>query len=354
MKISTLCKRAGAALLAAALCGTVLAGSGGEKAGDKGSISVLTYEGYFPDNVVAKFTEETGIKWQFTAASSNEEMYDKLRTSPQLYDIVLCGDYMLDTMVKSDMLLALDKGKLSNYGNLDPDFQGKFYDPDNAYTVPYAAGSPVLIYNPEKSPALSAFADLWKPELRDSVVLLDDIRVIQGFAAQSLGCDLNETDPAKLEEVKTKLIELKANVKLFDSNTPHNALVSGDAAAGFMFCSQAATALAENPNLKIAFPAVGAGFGIDCIAVPKGAKNADNAYAFLNFILDGANSAMASEGILYISCNKAAAAHLSDAFKSNPDVYPPDGVMEKAKFILPLDDAATKLYTDNWTAVKNS
>lgn len=354
MKGSMLCKRAGAALLAAVLCGTLLAGCGGEKAENKGSINVLTYEGYFPDNVVAKFTEETGIKWQFTAASSNEEMYDKLRTSPELYDIVLCGDYMLDTMVKSDMLLALDKSKLPNYGNLDPDFQSKFYDPENVYTVPYAAGSPVLIYNPDKAPELTAFADLWKPELADSVVLLDDIRVIQGFTAQSLGYDLNETDPAKLEEVKNKLVALKPNIKLFDSNTPHNALVSGDASAGFMFCSQAAAALAENPNLKIAFPSEGAGFGIDCIAVPAKAPNAENAYAFLNFILDGENSAMASEGILYISCNKAAADHLSDAFKNNPAVYPPAGVMEKAKFILPLDDAATKIYTDNWTAVKNS
>ncbi len=341
-----------AVALSAALCGTLLAGCSG--GGENGVINVLTYEGYFPDNVVQKFTEETGIQWQFTAASSNEEMYDKLRTSPDMYDIVLCGDYMLDTMVQSDMLLALDKEKLPNYGNLNPDYQSKFYDPDNTYTVPYAAGSPVLIYNPETSPALSSFSDLWDESLAGKVVLLDDIRVIQGFTAQSLGYDLNETDPAKLEEVKNRLIELKPNIKLFDSNTPHNALVSGDAAAGFMFCSQAATALAENPNLQIAFPSEGAGFGIDCIAIPAEAPNVDNAYTFLNFILDGENSAMASEGILYISCNQAADAYLSDAFKSNPAVYPPDGVLSDAQFIMPLDDATTQIYTDNWTAIKNS
>ena len=314
----------------------------------------MTYEGYFPDNVVEKFGAETGIKWQFTAASSNEEMYDKLRTSPDLYDIVLCGDYMLDTMVKSDMLTKLDRSKLPNFDNLDPDFQGKYYDPENAYTVPYAAGSPVLIYDPAKSPELSAFGDLWNGELKNNIVLLDDIRVIQGFTAQSLGYGLNEADAGKLEAVKNKLVELKPNIKLFDANTPHDALISGDAAAGFMFCSQAATAIAENPNLKIAFPSEGAGFGIDCITVPAAAPNIDNAYTFLNFILDGENSAMASEGIFYISCNKAADAYLSEAFKNNPAVYPPAGVMEKAQFILPLDDAVAKIYTDNWTAIKNS
>ncbi len=351
MDLKNFCKRAGATLLAAAVGATLLAGCGGS---GKDSINVLTYEGYFPDNVVQKFTEETGIKWQFTAASSNEEMYDKLRTSPDLYDIVLCGDYMLDTMIQSDMLLKLDKSKVTNYGNLDPAFMSKYYDPSNEYTVPYAAGSPVLIWNPDASPALSSFSDLWDASLADKVVLLDDIRVIQGFTAQSLGYDLNETDAQKLEEVKNQLIKLKPNIKLFDSNTPHNALISGDAAAGFMFCSQAATALAENPDLQIAFPSEGAGFGIDCIAIPAAAPNVDNAYAFLNFILEGENSAMASEGIYYISCNQAADAYLSDAFKNNEAVYPPAGVMEKAQFILSLDDATTQIYTDNWTAFKNS
>lgn len=117
-------------------------------AGKNEVINLLTYEGYIPDSVTAAFTEETGIKINLTPISSNEELYEKLKSSPDLYDLVIASYYMLDTMIAEDMLLALDKSKLENFGNLNSEYQGQYYDPGDEYTIPYAAGRPLIVYDP--------------------------------------------------------------------------------------------------------------------------------------------------------------------------------------------------------------
>lgn len=346
-------RKALAILLTLSLCVTLLSACS-KKEDEAKAVNILTYAGYIPDTVLEKLKAD-GFTVNYTSADSNEQMYDKLKSSPELYDIVLCSDYMLDTMIKAEMLKTLDTAKIENFKNINPEFQGKYYDLDNKYTVPYAPGSPLIIYNPDKvDKAITSYADLWDPSFADSLVLIDDMRVVTGITLKSLGYSMNETNEAKLDAAKNKLISLSPNVKLFDSNEPHNALISGDASVGFIFNSQAVAALNANPNLKVVYPAEGLGFGIDCFAISAKAPHADNALEFLNFMLDGKIGAEASEGIFYTCCNSAADEYLSAEFKSNPAIYFPEGKLSNAEFIMPLEDSVTSVYVANWTAFKNS
>lgn len=342
--------------LALILClGLLLCSLSGCQSGEKDSaVNLLTYEGYIPDSVVDAFTKETGIKINLTPISSNEELYEKLKNSPDLYDLVIASDYMLDTMIAEDMLLPLDKTKLENYGNLNAEYMGQYYDPANEYTIPYAAGRPLIVYDPEKvSVDITSYADLWDASLADSIVMIDDMRVVTGITLLSMGYGMNETDPEILSAALDKLKALKPNVKVFTSNYPEQSLISGDASVGFMFSASAALLSGSDKEFKIVYPSEGLGFGIDCLAVSKQAPNADNTYRLLDYLLQAEVGASISEQILYLCCNEAAEAYLSDEYKSNPALFISEEFKD-AGFILSLDEAANKIYSDNWTLFKNS
>lgn len=338
-----------------ALCAAVWltgCGGGGEQAKE---LNIYTWADYVPGEVVARFEEETGIKVNYDNFSENEEMYAKLQaTKGGQYDIIICSDYIVDVMRKEGGLIQeLDTAKLSNYGNVDPNFQNKYYDPDNKYTVPYAAGCAMLMYDTARVPfEIKSYQDLWNPALRDSVVVLDDQRGMIGMALMLRGGSVNETDPEKLEAAKNDLLELKPNIIGFDADKPHDYIISGAAKAGYMFGSQVTAAMEALPSVTFAYPEEGMTFNIDNFVVAKNAPNLENAYTFINYMLDGETSAKASSIINYINCNTAAQPFLPEEFINNKTVNIPQEELAKAQIYEDMGETAV-LYTRIWTEVKS-
>lgn len=311
-------------------------------------LNIFTWATYFPDDILAEFNQQTGIKINYTNFDSNEEMLMKLQAGGE-YDLVLASDYIIDTARQEGLLLKLDKSKIPNFANINAAFQGNYYDPQNEYTVPYSAGVPLIVYNPAMTGVeVKGFADLWNPEFKDSVVVMDDMRNVIGLTLKQMGKSLNETDPAVLEQAKAKLMELKPNIRSLDYNTPYNLMISGETAVGYMFTSQVITALNENPDLKVVYPEEGFGFGIDSCFIPAKAPHADNAHAFLDFILDAKRSAHITDQIFYISCNTAAKPYLSDQRLTIPDDAAKNG-----EFIKNVGEAE-QTYNDIWMEFKQA
>ena len=309
-------------------------------------LNIFTWADYFPADILEEFTQETGIKVNYSTFESNEEMLMKLESGGE-YDLVLASDYIIDIARGENLLAKLDKEQIPNFANIDPGFQGKFYDEENEYTVPYAAGIPLIIYNPEMTDLdIKGYEDLWDSSLADSIVILDDARNVIGITLKTMGESFNVTDAAVLEQAKEKLLQLKPNIRALDYSTPYNLMISGETAVGYMFTSQIITCLNENPNLKVVYPEEGLGFGIDSCFVPETAPHKDNAFAFLNFILDGERSARISDQIFYISCKTAAADYLENKVLSISSE-----MIEGAEFIKDVGEA-TEIYDSIWSEFK--
>lgn len=338
-------------LLAAALATSLFGCS--NKTTEEKTLNVLTWDGYIPEDIAAEFSEETGIKLNYANFNDNEEMLSKLETTEGgQYDLVIGSDYIIDIARKKGLLSELDKTKIPNYDNLDPAFLGQYYDPDNLYTVPYTAGTPLIIYDPAKVTVdIRSFDDLWNPALENQIVMMDDARNVIGITLKSMGKSMNETDPAVLEQAKEKLLKLKPNIHHLDYNNPNDAMVSGEAAVGYMFTPQVILALQERPDLKVVYPSEGMGFGIDSWFVPLNAPHKDNAYAFLNDILDAKTGARVSEQTLYLCPNKASEPYLSEEFKSNQALHIPAEFLGNTEFIEDVGDA-TEIYDKIWTEFK--
>lgn len=311
---------------------------------DSDELVLFTWENMFPQEVLDGFEEETGVKIVYSNFDTDETMLEKLSMAKGGdYDIIIADDYILENVIQEGLAEKLDKSKLSGFENINPLYQGQFYDPDDEYTVPYGAGIPLIVYDPEMVDIdIKGYSDLWDPSLEDSIALIANYRVINGITNMALGKSMNEEDVESIKETGEKLLELAPNVRLIQDDNTQNALLNGEASVGFIYTSQVTAALAENPDLKVVYPEEGLGFGIMGMFIPSAAPNKDAAYQFMDYILQPEIAAQCTDFIGYYSTNKAA-----DEFV-NPDLVVPDSV-KSGEIVQNVSEEANEQYNKNWT-----
>ncbi|MGI6724947.1 MAG: ABC transporter substrate-binding protein [Christensenellales bacterium] len=315
-------------------------------------LNFFSWATYIDDATVARFTEQTGIRVNYTTFASNEEMLLKMTMTGNEYDVILASDYAINMLRKDGKLLPLDKEKLPNYGNLDPDFLGQYYDENNEYTVPYTAGTPLIVYNPDLVDIeITGYEDLWNPALKDSVVIIDDARNIIGITLKTLGYSFNTTDDGQLAQAREKLMKLRPNVRSFNYDTPHNDLISGEVSVGYMFTPFVLLAMDEMPNLKVVYPKEGMGFGIDSLVISANAPHPDNAHVLLNFLLDSQVAGNTAGMQYYLSPVATAYEYIPEYLRDNPAIRIPKEILGETEFIMDLGEYESK-YQEIWAEFK--
>lgn len=338
-------KRILAVFLCTLMAGTTLTGF--HSAGDDKELVLFTWEGMFPQEVLDDFEKETGVKVIYSNFDTDETMLEKLSMAKGGdYDIVVADDYILESVIAEGLAEELDKDSLENIGNINPLYQGQFYDPEDAYTIPYGAGIPLIVYDPEQvDMEIKSYADLWDASLEDSIALTANYRVINGITQLSMGKSMNEEDIDVIKETGEKLLELAPNVRLIQDDNTQNALLNGEASVGFLYTSQVMAALAENPDLEVVYPEEGLGFGILGMFIPSEAPDKDAAYAFIDYIMQPEVAAKCTDHVGYYSTNKAAD-ELVD-----PELVVPDDVTS-GEIVQNVSQEADAQYQKNWTEFK--
>ncbi|MBK6792812.1 MAG: spermidine/putrescine ABC transporter substrate-binding protein [Anaerolineales bacterium] len=248
-------------------------------------LNMFTWSEYIPDDIINCFEEAYGVTVNHDTFASQSEQLAKLERGASGYDIVQPSDDMVQLMVEKDLFAELDKSQLSVMSNFNPAFLNPAFDPDNKFSLPYQGGSTGIVYNTEtvKTPPTS-YADLWNAEYAGHIIAVDDSRTMITITLLALGYDANSTDPAQLDEAKAKLKELTANIRIFDSDSPKTALISGEADLGIIWSTEAFTTVIEKPAFAYVYPSEGVILWQDNFAVMKDAPHADAAYAWLNYL----------------------------------------------------------------------
>lgn len=336
-------------LLVITMIAMAMIGCAGKKSEE---LNLYTWAEYVPADVISAFEEETGIKVNYTSFETNEEMLAKLENSKGGdYDLVIASDYIIKIAADEGLVKELDKTKVPNFSNIDEKYQGFFYDPDNQYTVPYAPGIPLIVYDPAEVPIeITGYQSFWDPSLKDSVGIMDTERVINGIALKTLGESFNTEDLEVIQKAGDKLLELAPNIRILSQDQTQNYLISGEISAAFLFTSQVALALQANPDLKVVYPEEGLGFGVDALFIPSKAPNSDNAHKFLDYILKGEVGAKISSQIYYLCPNKAAYEYLPEEFQKSLVISAED--IPQGEFIQDVSVEATELHNKIYTAFK--
>ena len=316
-------------------------------------VNILNWSSYIPDEVIRNFEKEYGIKVNYSTYSSNEECLAKLSSAKEgTYDLIFPSDYMVELMIKRNLIQKLDKSRLTNLENINYNYLNYNFDYYNEYSLPFLAASVVLIYDTSKiDENIISYNDLLNEKYKGEIVLIDDQRIVIGMALMALGYDMNDTDINHLDEAKKWLLDLKDNIKAFDSDSPKTFMISKETSIGVIWNAEAALAMKQNPNLKVVYPIEGFSVSIDNFAIPKNAKNIDNAYLFIDYILDGKVMQKIIEDYPYKNVNLETQNYLSSDYLSNEASNISDIKFNMGSFVENIDEKI-ELYDKVWAEIK--
>jgi spermidine/putrescine-binding protein len=109
-------------------------------------LRVFNYSEYIDGEVLNLFEEETGIDVIYDEYESTEEAWAKLKVGGAGYDVVIMAYTHIKLAIDQGLVQKINKTRIPNIINLDPEISVNPADPMQEYTVPYMWGTTGIAY----------------------------------------------------------------------------------------------------------------------------------------------------------------------------------------------------------------
>ncbi|NBU14228.1 MAG: polyamine ABC transporter substrate-binding protein [Alphaproteobacteria bacterium] len=341
-------------------------------------VNVYNWSDYIDPSILEDFTKETGIKVKYDVFDSNDLLETKLLAGKTGYDVVVPSANFLGRQIDAGVFVKLDKSKLPGLSHAWPEVSKRLaaFDPGNQYAVNYMWGTTGIGYNVNKikermpDAPLDSWRMVFDPEVISKfkdcgVMFLDAPDEVIPAALNYLGKNPNSRAPEDFAAAEELLKKVRPFVKKFHSSEYINALANGDACLVIGWSGdikQAASRAEEksktikDPKKKVevgyTIPKEGAGTFYDNLTIPKDAKNIDEAYAFIDYLLRPEVIAKASNEISYANGNIDSQAFIKKEILEDRSIFPDEATMAKLFTVLPLDQKAQRESTKIWRDIK--
>lgn len=317
----------------------------------KEEIDVYNWPYYLDQEIISKFEKKYDCKVNYKEFPSNEDLLNDLEGSTTKWDVIFPSDYMVEVMIKKNLLIKLDKSKLFNFKNLNNSFLQKNYDKANDFSIPFSWGVTGIGYNKTKITNITSFNSLFDEKNKAKIALLDDVRFTIGMALIRKGYSINTRDDKILDEVLNDLLSQKKIIKAYNSENYVDLLKNGEVDLLYGYSPDIIQSIPDNPNLEFVIPQEGGILYIDNMCIPIKSDNRIFAYKFMDFLLEKENAAYLVNNKWLGIPNKSAEPMIKSEIRNNKSVYPPDSVIAKCQMIMDLGDGIKK-YEDIWKRVK--
>jgi putrescine transport system substrate-binding protein len=366
-------------MLALSACGDRKSGSGTTAgSADKGSaadtgkvLNLYIWSDYLAANTLSDFEKQTGIKVHVAYFDTNETLETKLLAGSSGYDIVVPTASYFERQIKAGVYQTLDKSKLPNLKNMDPQLMSKvaLHDPGNQHGIIYMWGTNGIGYNEKMIKELMPDAplDSWRlvfdPSVASKVAkcgisVLDSPAEMMRAVYSYLGKDPNSQKPEDLVQAEAVLLKIRPYIRNINSSEYIEALANGDLciAVGYngdvMQARDRAREAGKGIDVKYFVPKEGSILWFDMLAIPKDAPNTESAYAFLNYIMTPQVIADVSNFKRYANGNLASQPLVEAAVKDDPGIYPPPEQRQKLAVQLADSSDQTRAITRVWQKFK--
>jgi putrescine transport system substrate-binding protein len=360
-------------------CGLLLSACGGGKPGsaahsggpaDTGKVlNLYIWSDYLAPTTLSRFEKQTGIKVNAAYYDANETLDTKLLAGSSGYDVVVPTASYFERQIKAGVYLPLDKSKLPNLKNMDPQLMAKvaFHDPGNAHGVIYLWGTNGIGYNEKMVKGLlpDAPLDSWgmvfDPKVASKLAkcgisVLNSPAEMMRAVFSYLGKDPNSQNPEDLAQGEAVLLKIRPFIRSINSSEYIDALANGDlcVAVGYNGDVLQARDRAQDANkgieIKYSIPKEGTILWFDMMAIPKDAPHPESAYAFINFVMTPEVIGEITNFKGYANANSVAQPLAS--VKNEPAIYPTPELMPKLTVQLADSDDQTHAITRVWEKFK--
>lgn len=293
--------------------------------------------------------------------------------SPQkspVADLVTLGDAWLETAIQEKLIEPLSLKQLSGWKNLPPIWQeivqrdatGKLSLTGQVWGAPYRWGTTMIAYRQDKIKSMGGepedWSDLWRPELKNRISLIDQPREIIGLTLKKLGYSYNTTDLAAIPQLSSQLNDLQQQVKFYSSEHYLQPLLLGDTWLAVGWSSDILSLLSTNPSIKAVVPQSGTSLWADLWVKPAMSSRDDLSLIeqWIDFCwLPQAASLISlfTKGISPVLLTQ----HndkLPKEIKQNPLLFVKPEILERSEFILPLSAKNQQTYLDLWKLMRLS
>lgn len=303
-------------------------------------------------DINAAFEKLTGIKVNYSNYESNETMYSKLKSGATSYDIIIPSDYMIQRLIREDMLTGIDTSKLTNYKYIAQQYKNLYFDPDNKYSVPYNVGMVGLIYNTQTvKETPKSWAIMWDEQYKDQILSFNNSRDAFAIAQFLIGVDINSENKSDWDKAADKLKEQTPLLQARVMDEVFNKMESGNAAIAPYYAGDFHTMKKNNPDLEFVYPQEGTNIFVDSICIPKNCQNYEAAMLYINFLLEPEVALENAEYICYASPNTAVINNDNYSFKNDPILYPSKEQIANAQYFHDLDSNVRSYYEKLWESV---
>jgi putrescine transport system substrate-binding protein len=344
---------------------------GGGRATEEPVLNIYNWADYIGHDTVAEFERRTHIKVVYEFYDSNETLETKLMSGQSGYDIVSTTTGFYGRQIKAGAYLALDRGKLTNWGNLDPvvlALQAEA-DPGNRHAVPYLHAMNGIAYNVDlvkkrlPQAPLDSLAMIFDPAVIAKfadcgVTFLDSPEDVIQLALAYLHLDPNSQRADDLQAAERVLMAVRPFIRTFNSTDYYTQLATNEICVAIAWSSdyyvaqQRAREDGTGAHLAFILPKEGSNITYNALLIPASAPHPDAAHKFLNFILEPRVIAQITNDIHYGNDNLAARPFVDPAILADPNINPPADV--RARLYLPRELGAVydRLRTRVWTRIK--
>ena len=337
-------------------------------------VNLYNWGDYMDPSVIPAFEKEYGIRVTYDVYDSDEILETKLLAGHSTYDIVVPSAYFLEHEIKAGVYQKIDKSKLPNLKNMDPEVALGLaaYDPGNQYAVGYMWLSTTGIgYNVGeiKARMTDAPVDSWRmffdpavlAKFQDcGVAMLDAPINVVGAALAYLGKNPNSESPQDLAVVEKLLYAVRPFVRSVNSAQYYGDLANGDLclvlgwSGDIILSRERAKEAGKSLELAFSIPREGTVSNFDVLAIPAGAAHPDNAHLFINYLLRPEVAAKNTNALMYAnSVMTASLPMLEETVRNDPAVYPPPQVRAKLVPSRAKSPEYTRLLMHMWTRFKS-
>lgn len=329
-------------------------------------LHLYNWNNYISPQTIERFEESCACKVVQDYYSDNEEMLAKLAAGATGYDILVPTGNAVDALIRQGALRPIDKGVLPNLKNIAPAYLNTPFDPANRYSVPYAYTLTLIGYNEQKMKELGLPTDTWAvifepkylAKVKGRVTVLDSQRELMAAALKYLGYSANDTDEAHWNQAKKLIIRAKPYWAAFNASSYIKELTVGNIwlAHGYsndMFQAALDAKKAGRPfAIGSSIPREGAVLSLDSMVLHKTGPRPDLAHRFINFMLEGRNSAELTNLIGSGNPNTDAMQYVRPEVARNAAVFPAPEQLARLEMLKDLDRSKRRVLSRMWTEIK--
>ena len=291
-----------------------------------------------------EFTKRTGIEAHYVEdIDGNDTYYGKVQGQLAAgqdigQDVVTLTDWMAGRVIRQGFTQELDHANIPNIKNLLPALQNVDFDPGRKNSLTWQSGYAGIAYNKAKYPkGLKTVSDLWAPELKGRITVLDEMRDTLGLLMLDEGVDISgswgENEFTAATDVLKKQID-SGQIRQVKGNSYKEDFISGDAIAGIVWSGDITQMNFENDDQwEFVIPEAGCTLWSDNLMVPVASPRKTNAEKLMNFYYEPDIAAQVAAYVNFISPvagAKAAMEKIDPSLMDNPLIFPSDSDLAKA------------------------